>query len=294
LEQRLSSEEQQKWVTKILGYDFEIIYKKGKQNVVADALSRKDEDVEAFLCAISIIQPDWIVEARDEWKNDEKVWSLIQRLQQDSSASDTFTWKNDSLWYKDRLYLCKDSQLKQKVLLELHTSPVGGHSGFLKTYHKVKKDFFWDGLKTNVQRFVAECVVCQQNKVETIHTLGLLQPLSIPSQRWEEVSMDFITGLPKSARKSVIMVIVDRLTKYAHFCALSHPFKASTVATAFMETVQKLHGSLKIIVSDRDPIFTGHFWTELFSCLGTELAHSSSYHSQSDGQTKIVKKCLEG
>jgi hypothetical protein len=294
LEQRLSSEEQQKWVTKILGYDFEIVYKKGKQNVVADALSRKDEDVEAFLCAISIIQPDWIIEARDEWKNDEKVWTLIQRLQQDSSASDTFTWKNDSLWYKDRLYLCKNSQLKQKVLLELHTSLIGGHSGFLKTYHRVKKDFFWDGLKTDVQRFVAECVVCQQNKVETIKTPGILQPLSIPSQRWEEVSMDFITGLPKSEGKSVIMVIVDRLTKYAHFCALSHPFKASTVATAFMETVQKLHGSPKIIVSDRDPIFTGHFWTELFSCLGTQLAHSSSYHPQSDGQTEIVNKCLEG
>jgi hypothetical protein len=198
LEQRLSSEEQQKWVTKILGYDFEIVYKKGKQNVVADTLSRKDEDVEAFLCAISIIQPDWIIEARDEWKNDGKVWTLIERLQQDSGASDTFTWKNDSLWYTDRLYLCKNSQLKQKVLLELHTSPVGGHSGFLKTYHRVKKDFFWDGLKTDVQRFLVECLVCQQNKVETIKTPGLLQPLSIPSQRWEEVSMDFITGLPKS------------------------------------------------------------------------------------------------
>jgi hypothetical protein len=294
LEQRLSLEEQQKWVTKVLGYDFEIIYKKGKQNVVAYALSRKDEDVEAFLCAISIIQPDWIIEARDEWKNDEKVWTLIERLQQDSGASDTFTWKNDSLWYKDRLYLCKNSQLKQKVLLELHTSLVGGHSGFLKTYHRVKKDFFWDGLKTDVQRFVAECLVCQQNKLETIKAPGLLQPLSIPSQRWEEVSMDFITGLPKSKGKSVIMVIVDRLTKYAHFCALSHPFKASTVSTAFMETVQKLHGSPKIIVSDRDPIFTGHFWTELFSCLGTQLAHSSSYHPQSDGQTEIVNKCLEG
>jgi hypothetical protein len=131
--------------------------------------------------AILIIQPDWIIEARDEWKNDEKVWTLIKRLQPDSSASDTFTWKNDSLWYKDRLYLCKNSQLKQNVLLELHTSPVGGHSGFLKTYHRVKKDFFWDGLKTDVQRFVAECLVFQQNKVETIKTPGLLQPLSIPS-----------------------------------------------------------------------------------------------------------------
>ena len=77
LEQRLSSKEQQKWVTKMLGYDFEIIYKKGKQNVVIDALSRKYEDVEAFLYAISIIQPDWIAEAMDEWKNDEKIWAFI-------------------------------------------------------------------------------------------------------------------------------------------------------------------------------------------------------------------------
>jgi hypothetical protein len=100
-----------------------------------------------------------------------------------------------------------------------------------------------------------------KNKVEKIKTPSLLQPLSIPSHLWEEVSMDFITGLPKFEGKSVIMVIVNRLTKYAHFFALSHPFKASTVATTFMETVQKLHGIPKIIVSDKDPIFTGHFLT---------------------------------
>jgi hypothetical protein len=178
--------------------------------------------------------------------------------------------------------------------LELHTSAVGGHSGFLKTYHRVEKEFFWDGLKTDFQRFVAECLVCQKHKVETIKSPGLLQPLAIPSQCWEEVSMDFITGLPKSEGNIVIMVIVDRLTKYTHFSALSHPFKASTIATAFMETVQKLHDSPNIIVSDEDPIFTGHFWTKVFSCLGTQLAHSSSYHPQSYGQTEIVNKCLEG
>jgi hypothetical protein len=106
--------------------------------------------------------------------------------------------------------------------------------------------------------------------------------------------MDFITWLLKSEGKSVIMVIVDRLTMYAHFCALSHPFKASIVSTSFIETVQNLHGIPNIIVSDRDPIFTGHFLTELFSCLGTQLAHSSSYHPQSNGKTEIVNKCLEG
>ena len=289
LEQILSSGKQQKWVTKMLGYDFEILYKNGKKNVVADALSRKDEDVEALLCAISIIQPNQINEARDEWKNDKKLWALIQKLQQEPSTSDTFSWKIDSLWYKDRLYLCNNSQLKQNILLELHISPLGGNSGFLKTYQRAKKDFFWDGLKSDIQKFVAECLVFQQNKVETIKTPGLLQPLSIPSQCWEEVSMYFITGLPNFEGKSVIMVVVDRLTKYAHFCALSHPFKASTFATSFMETIQKLHGNPKIIVRDKAPIFTGNFWAKLLSCLGNQLAHSSSYHPQSNEKTKIVK-----
>ena len=106
--------------------------------------------------------------------------------------------------------------------------------------------------------------------------------------------MDFITGLPKSEGKSVIMVVVDRLTKNAHLCALSHPFKVSMVANSFMEIIQKLHGTPNIIVSDKDAIFTGNIWTEIFSCLGTQLAHNSSYHPQSNGQTYIVNKFLEG
>ena len=106
--------------------------------------------------------------------------------------------------------------------------------------------------------------------------------------------MYFIAGLPKSEGKSFIMVVVDRLSKYAHFCALSHAFKASTIVTTFMEKNQKLHGNPKIIVSDIDPIFTGKFWKESFFFLGAQLAHSSSFHPQSNGQTEIVNKCLEG
>ena len=130
----------------------------------------------------------------------------------------------------------------------MHTSPLGGHLGFLKSYHGVKKENFWYGLKSNILNFVAECLVFQKNKVETIKTPGLLQPLSIPIQSWEEVSIDFIEGLPNSEGKTVIMVVVDRLTKYAHFCALCHPFKGSTIATKFMETIKKLHRNPKIII----------------------------------------------
>jgi hypothetical protein len=121
--------------------------------------------------------------------------------------------------------------------LELHISPIGGHSRLLKIYHKIKNDFFYESLKLDVQKFVFKCVVCQQNKGETIKTLGLLQSLAIPSQCWEEVLVDFITGLPKFEGKNVIMAVVDRLTKYAHFCSLSHLFKASTITVDLMETI---------------------------------------------------------
>jgi len=113
------------------------------------------------------------------------------------------------------------------------------------------------------RKFVAECLVCQQNKVETINTTGLLQTLAIPSQCWEEVSLDFITILPNFEGNSAIVVVVDKITKYAHFYALSHPFKASTIATTFMETIQKLHENPNIIVSDRDPSFTGIFFDKV-------------------------------
>ena len=106
--------------------------------------------------------------------------------------------------------------------------------------------------------------------------------------------MDFITRLPKSKGHNAVMVVVNRLTKYAHFIALSHPFTTSIVAKVFSENIQKLRGTPNIFISDRDPILTNHFWKKLFSCLGTQLAHSSSYHSQLDGQTEVVNKCLEG
>jgi hypothetical protein len=130
---------------------------------------------------------------------------------------------------------------------------------------------------------VVECLGCQQNKGETIKTPSLLQPLAIPNQHWEYVSMDFIIGLPMFEGNNVIMLVVDRLTTYAHFCSCSRPFKASTIATTFVEIVQKLHGILKIVVSYRDPIFISHFWTKLFYCLGTQFDYSSSYHHQYEG-----------
>jgi hypothetical protein len=292
LEQRISSPKQQKWVTKLFGYDYEIIYKKGKDNVVVDALSRKYED-EVSLFSLSFIVPDWLQAIRQEWLHDPKISHLIQQLQSNSPVSQGYSWLHDELRYKGHLYLSKQSKLKSMVLSELHATPTAGHSGFTKTYDRVKCSFFWDGMKQDVRNFVAECEVCQHNKGETVKSLGTLQLLPIPPVIWRDISMDFIVGLPKSGNKSIIMVVVDRLSKYAHLCYLQHPFTTSTVAQRFMDQVFKLHGMLHSIVSDRNPNFTNNFWQELFKLQGTQLHLNTTYHPQTHGQTEVVKKCLE-
>jgi hypothetical protein len=164
------------------------------------------------------------------------------------------------------------------VLFELHATPTAGNSGFTKTYDRVKHYFFWDGMKQDIRNFVDECEVCQCNKGETVKSPGTLQPLSIPPTIWKDISMEFITDLPKLGNKSVIMVVVDHLSKYDHFCALPHPFTASTVAQIFMDQVFKLYGMPHSIVSDRDPTFTRNFWQELFKLQGTQLHINLAYH----------------
>jgi hypothetical protein len=130
--------------------------------------------------------------------------------------------------------------------------------------------------------------------VEHTHPIGLLQPLPIPDQKWESISMDFIIGLPRVQGKDCIYVVVDRLTKFAHFFAIPSDYSAAQVAELFFREIFRLHGLPKTIVSDRDNRFMGGFWQELFRLVGTELTPSTSYHPQTDGETEIVNKWVEG
>lgn len=114
--------------------------------------------------------------------------------------------------------------LEQNLLQTFHSSGLGGHSGVKATYYRIKKVFYWPHLKKTVEDFVSKCPTCQLNKVEHIHPPGLLQPLPVPDMAWAHITMDFITALPKSQGKEVILVVVDRLTKYAQFIPLSHPY----------------------------------------------------------------------
>lgn len=123
------------------------------------------------------------------------------------------------------------------------------------TYRKLAGLFFWKGLKDEVVSYIRQCAICQRSKSDHSAYPGLLQPLQIPYTTWASISMKFIDGLPKSQGNTTILVVVDRLIKYAHFMALTHPYTASTVAQTFMDQVFKLHGMPENVVSDRDPIF---------------------------------------
>lgn len=145
----------------------------------------------------------------------------------------------------------------------------------------------------DIKSKVASCAVCQQNKYETLSPPGLLQPLPIPAKVWSNISMDFITNIPPCKGKIVIWVVVDRLSKYAHFTVLNHPYTTSLVAQLFVDNIFKLHGMSQSIVCDRDPVFMNKFWKELFQLQGSELWFSSGYHPQTDGQTEVLNRCLE-
>jgi len=219
--------------------------------------------------------------------------SILQKSISGQQSDDNYSLKNGCLLYKGRLVLPKGSSQIPGLLKEFHSSPIGGHSGYLRTYKRLSENIYWEGMNRDVQDFVARCEICQKNKSQTLSPAELLQPLPIPHHMWDDVSMDFITGLPKSHMFDTILVVVDRLTKYAHFIPLSHPFNAKDVAVVFIKEVVKLHGFPKSIVSDRDRVFISQFWKELFKLAGTTLRYSSSYHPETDGQTEVVNRSLE-
>jgi hypothetical protein len=222
---------------------------------------------------------------------------LVAKLQQHEKpqTKESYTLGTDGLLlHKNRVYVPNVRELKLEILKEMHNVTYAGHPGYQKTVAAVKSHYFWPGLKKEIAEYIARCMECQKVKAEHRHPAGLLQPLPIPEWKWDVVTMDFITGLPRTSKQhDSIMVVVDKLTKAAHFIPLKTTHRAADVADIFLKEVACLHGIPKTIVSDRDPKFTSNFWKGLFKGFGTNLNFSTTYHPESDGQTERVNRVIE-
>ena len=290
-EQNLHSDMQRKAMTRLMGLQFKVIYKKDKDNQAADALSRVGHLL--ALQAISQVQPQWVQEVINSYVTDSRAQELLSQLAVHTPNDQGYSLHQGLIRYQGRLWVGANSAIQTKIIAAFHSSAVGGHSGQHATYHRIKRLFCWKGLKQDVAAFISQCHICQQAKHLHTHPQGLLQPLPITAGAWQDISLDFIEGLPKSNGYDVILVVVDRFTKYAHFVPLKHPYSAISVARLLFDTVVKLHGLPHSMVSDRDKVFTSHVWKELFKLLGVQLQLSTAYHPQTDGQTERVNQCLE-
>jgi hypothetical protein len=262
LDQRLSTVLQHQWISKLFGFDFTVEYRPGRLNTVADALSRRDADPAdaegdaegALLCIRS--GPSFAL--FDHIRRATMAAPDAQLLRQQLEAGtldEPWRLADGLLLHGRRIFVPDHDDLCHQVLLMAHSA---GHEGVQKTLHRLRADFYIPGDWALVQDWVRSCETCQRNKTETLRPAGVLQPLEVPSQVWADISMDFIEGLPKVGGKSVILTVVDRFSKYAHFIALGHPYTAASVARAFFDGIVRLHGFPASIVSDRDPVFTGH------------------------------------
>jgi hypothetical protein len=161
-------------------------------------------------------------------------------------------------------------------------------------YRDLRQQFWWIRIKREVARYVSECDTCQKVKANYIKPGGLLQPLSIPECEWDDISMNFIVGLPLMTHKfDLIWMIVDRLSKSTHFISIHTNYNVQKYAGIYITRVLCLHGVPKTIMSDRGSQFVTRFWEQLHASLGTHSIHSLAYHLQTDGQTKRANQILE-
>jgi hypothetical protein len=217
---------------------------------------------------------------------DAKIQEIKEQIKEDKAPGFSID-DQGMLWYKKCICILEIKEIRESILHEAHDSAYSIHLGSTKMYHDLKSRYWWYGMKRAIAEYVALCYNCQRVKAERQRPVGLLQPLKIPEWKWEEISMDFIVGLPKTQSSyDSIWVIVDRLSKVAHFIPVKTTYKGSKLAELYIARIVCLHGVPKKIVSDRGTQFTSKFWDKLHESMDTKLNFSSAYHPQMDGQTE--------
>ncbi|GJT80769.1 reverse transcriptase [Tanacetum coccineum] len=244
-----------KWVQYLQAFNFTIQHKSGKLNKGVDALSRKYP-------LVNSLRP--------------RVVGLELLPQNYPSNPD----------FGEQFFSC------QNHATETHEGGLAGHLGIDKTLKMLQNLFLWPKMERDVEHYVRRCLPCHQAKSHS-SPHGLYMPLPVPVAPWEDISLDFVIGLPRTQRqKDSIMVVVDRFSKMAHFIACHTTYDAVQVANLYFKEIVRLHGIPRSMVSDRDVKFLSHFWVTLWRKMGTKLKFSTSSHPQTDGQTEVTNRTL--
>ncbi|KAK1643793.1 hypothetical protein QYE76_061598 [Lolium multiflorum] len=292
-----------------------------KANVVADALSRKstggveqelppelkkeisqaqiqlwEKEAHEGLSALQVAD-ELNVNLRNEiimsQLDDPFIVEEMRRIDE-GRPSEFHRGESGSLWFQKRICVPDNDEIKEVILREAHQTPYSIHPGSTKMYMDLKELFWWNNMKREIAQYVAECHTCQRVKAEHQSPAGQLQHLPIPEWKWEEIGMDFITGLPMTnKKKDMIWVILDRLTKSAHFLAVNQQDKGEKLIDLYIKEIVSKHGVPKKIVSDQGSVFTSAFWKQLHEALGSKLDYSTAYHPQMGGQTERTNQILE-
>ena len=310
---------QRRWMEFLEDYDFTLHYHHGKANVVADALSRKSRGALASIASRElrmletvgqfglqyseqtqgtlgslVATPSLLSRVIESQCQDTEIVSIRDRVQSGTSDVGWTIHTDSSLRYRGPVVVPHLTDLREEILREFHCSQFALHPGGTKMYQDLRRQYYWRWMKRHVGDFVRGCLTCQQVKAENRKPAGLLQPLKVPEWKWEHVTMDFVTHLPRTQQKhDAFWVIVDRLTKSAHFLSVRMTFALERLCRLYIREIVRLHGVPVSIVLERDMRFTAHFWKSFQKDMGTRLTMSTTFHPQTDGQSERTIQVLE-